>query len=189
MAAARAGAAWAPMSASRVWISAMRCGSVAVSASASSAAALAVGGEHDLDQAFRPVGRLLGSRPMVARAGQRDAALLEREIADDGAKQGASCRCRCGRRGRRARRRESAPSPARSGAARPRAAKYRRSPAWAWYGRNGGRDATSSSHLRGMGPNESARAAGCQNPAAGATIPPTAASGRAAAENRGMKCA
>jgi hypothetical protein len=37
MAAARTGAAWAPISASRDWISAMRWGSVAVSASAISA--------------------------------------------------------------------------------------------------------------------------------------------------------
>ena len=38
MMAARAGAEWASISASRIWISAMRCGSVAVSASASRAA-------------------------------------------------------------------------------------------------------------------------------------------------------
>ena len=55
-----------------------------------------------------------------------------------------SCRCRCGRRGRPAHRRESARSRARSGAGRPRAWKHRRSPAWAWYGRNGREDATGS---------------------------------------------
>ena len=64
---ARASADQASISASRVWISAMRCGSVAVSASASSARAFGVGGEHGVEQ-----------RDLVARHLLRDAADLAR---------------------------------------------------------------------------------------------------------------
>ena len=87
IAAARAGAECAPMSASRVWISAMRCGSCAVSASASSAVRSRVGREHDVDQAFRAVRRLL-REPADARARrQLIAPLLGRDLAGDRAEQ------------------------------------------------------------------------------------------------------
>ena len=56
MVAARDSAECASMSASRMWISAMRCGSVAVSLLGKQRRALDVGLEHDLDQ------RLLGAR-------------------------------------------------------------------------------------------------------------------------------
>ena len=59
MLAARASAECASISASRIWMSAMRCGSVAVSASAMRAAALLVGLEHDLDQRLLGAGRFL----------------------------------------------------------------------------------------------------------------------------------
>ena len=70
MPAARAGAAWAPMSARRVWISAMRCGSVAVSASASRRCARGWPASTISIRRSGPSGASCGSRPMVARAGQ-----------------------------------------------------------------------------------------------------------------------
>ena len=51
MVAARASAVCASMSARRMWMSAMRCGSVAVSASAISARALGIGGHHRFEHA------------------------------------------------------------------------------------------------------------------------------------------
>ena len=59
MRAARAGAAWASMSTSRVWISAMRMGSRASSASSMQRGALDVGLQHEIDQRLRPARRLL----------------------------------------------------------------------------------------------------------------------------------
>ena len=87
MAAARASAEWASMSASRVWISAMRCGSCAVSASASSALALVVGGEHHLDQAFRPARRLLRHLADAGVLGQADRPALRPDLAGDQAEE------------------------------------------------------------------------------------------------------
>ena len=59
MRAARAGAAWASISASRVWMSAMRCGSLARLGLGEQRRALLVGGEHEVDQRLRAAGRLL----------------------------------------------------------------------------------------------------------------------------------
>ena len=82
------GAACAPMSASRVWISAMRWGSRSVSASRQQRGALGVGGEHDVDAASRgPSGASCASRPMRARGGNCDAAALGRDLAGDHAEQ------------------------------------------------------------------------------------------------------
>ena len=86
-AAARAGAEWASMSASRVWISAMRCGSVAVSASASSAAALEIGRQHDLDQRLRPGRRFLRQPADAFARADGDAAVFGGEFAGDDVKQ------------------------------------------------------------------------------------------------------
>ena len=87
MAAARAGAACAPMSARRVWISAIRCGSCAVSASLQQCGALAIGGEHHLDQAFRSVWGFL--RKAAEAPARRDGDLpgFGRNIAANGLKQ------------------------------------------------------------------------------------------------------
>ncbi len=50
---------WASMSTSRVWISAMRCGSCGGLRFAQQRVALKIGLQHDVDQAFRAVRRLL----------------------------------------------------------------------------------------------------------------------------------
>ena len=81
--AARAGAACASISTSRVWISAMRCGSCAVSASASSAARSRIGGQHHLEQALRPVRRFLRQPADAASAADLDIAVLGRDLAGD----------------------------------------------------------------------------------------------------------
>ena len=47
------------MSASRVWISAIRCGSSRGLGFVQQRVALEIGLQHDVDQAFRPVGRFL----------------------------------------------------------------------------------------------------------------------------------
>ena len=88
MAAARAGAECAPMSASRVWISAMRCGSLAVSASASRALRSTIGGEHELDQAFGPVRRLLRQPAEALARAMRHPPVLGGDVADDDMEQG-----------------------------------------------------------------------------------------------------
>ena len=104
--AARAGAACAPMSASRVWISAMRCGSLrgfgfgqqrARSASALSTMSIRLSG---------PSGASCASRPMRQRGGRSHAAVLGRDDRRRSRRTAWSCRCRCGRRGRRGRRSE-----------------------------------------------------------------------------------
>ena len=59
MRAARAGAAWASMSASRVWISAIREASVGVLGLGEQRAALDVGVEHEIDEALLAARRLL----------------------------------------------------------------------------------------------------------------------------------
>jgi len=87
MDAARAGAACAPMSARRVWISAMRCGSVAVSASARRLVRSLSAASTTLDQAFRPVRRLLRQAADAGSAPASRSAMLERQLADDGAEQ------------------------------------------------------------------------------------------------------
>ena len=83
--AARAGAAWASISTSRVWISAMRCGSVAVSASANRARALDVGGEHEVEQGWsgRPApparhgrARICFGTEIVPESGVRSPAII-----------------------------------------------------------------------------------------------------------------
>ena len=69
MPAARAGAACAPMSASRVWISAMRCGSSAACASAISAVRSVSAASTMSTRLCGPSGASCASRPMLARAG------------------------------------------------------------------------------------------------------------------------
>ena len=86
--AARAGAECAPMSASRVWISAMRCGSCAVSASASKLDAFLVGAQHDVDQAVGTVGRLLRQAADASARREPDLAVLGGDLARDRAEQG-----------------------------------------------------------------------------------------------------
>ena len=81
--AARAGAAWASMSTRRVWMSAMRSGSLAISASARSAVRSPSAGKHEVDQLLRASRRLLldAAEPGVSRRGDR--AALGRELAAD----------------------------------------------------------------------------------------------------------
>ena len=91
--AARAGAAWAPMSASRVWISAMRCGIVRGLGLGQQRACAPVGGQHGVDQALRPARRLLrhACRCALAR-GQGDAAVVGVQLAGDQLQQGRLAR-------------------------------------------------------------------------------------------------
>ena len=70
MRAARAGAEWASMSDRRVWISAMRCGSVAVSASAISAARSVSAASTVSMQARGPPGASCATQPMRRVLGQ-----------------------------------------------------------------------------------------------------------------------
>ena len=81
MRAARAGAECAPMSVSRSWISAIRCGSVACSASARRLARSASADKHPIDQTVVPARRLLRdvTDPGVAR--NRDGAVVGRDFA------------------------------------------------------------------------------------------------------------
>ena len=67
--AARAGAACAPISASRVWISAMRCGSCAVSASANSAVRSLCAFRTTSSKLSGPFGASCASLPMRQRGG------------------------------------------------------------------------------------------------------------------------
>ena len=87
IAAARAGAACAPMSASRVWISAMRCGSCAVSASASSAVRSVSAASTTSIRLSGPPGASCASRPMRARAGMSIAPCSSADLARDRAEQ------------------------------------------------------------------------------------------------------
>ena len=87
MRAARAGAAWASMSTSRVWISAMRRGSLASSASRQQGGALDVGVEHELDQRLRAAGRLLLDAADAGLLGDRDRAAFPADFAADQAEQ------------------------------------------------------------------------------------------------------
>ena len=105
MRAARAGAACASMSTSRVWMSAMRIGSLARLGLGHQRGALDVGVEHEVDQRLRAARRLLLDAtearalgieivPAPARSRPRSSGTA------------SSCRRRCGRRARRGRRRQ-----------------------------------------------------------------------------------
>ena len=85
--AARASAEWASMSASRMWISAMRCGSVAVCSSVISASRSRIGLEHDLDQRLLGARRFLRDLADAHVLGQADRACLGRHLAGDGVEQ------------------------------------------------------------------------------------------------------
>ena len=87
MVAARASAECASMSASRMWISAMRCGSVAVCSSVEQRRALGIGLEHDLDQRLLGARRLLRDLADARVLRQADRAGLGRQLAGDGAEQ------------------------------------------------------------------------------------------------------
>ena len=104
MRAARAGAAWASMSASRVWISAMRSGSRGGLGLVEQRAALDVGVEHEVDQRLRAAGRLLLDRADAGVLGRRDRRRSPAPVRRARCGTAWSCRRRCGRPGRRARR-------------------------------------------------------------------------------------
>ena len=87
MAAARAGAAWAPISARRVSISARRRPS-APSRLGEQRRAFGVGGEHHVDEPLGAARRLLRHRADARRARQADGAALGRDLALDDAEQG-----------------------------------------------------------------------------------------------------
>ena len=106
---ARASAEWASMSASRAWISAMRCGSCAVLGLGHQRGALGVGGEHGVDQAVAaspapPARRRRCGRGAAPRSRRRRAPARR-----GSAGTAWSCRCRCGRRSRPCARPGSAP--------------------------------------------------------------------------------
>src|SRR6516162_8073734 len=138
-------------------------------------AALVVAGEHDLDQPFRPVGRFLRQPADGGAGGPGKAALFEREVADNGAKQRALAGAVATD--------EADPGAGWNLGRRP----LDQEPAGHAYG-------NIVDHQHGMvwpqwRPGCNRLPTPCQDRAAGATIPPTAAVGRAAAENRGMTCA
>ena len=83
MRAARAGAACASMSASRVWISAIRIGSLAASASRHQRVALDVGLEHEVDERLRSAGRFLLDAADAREFRDRDRAGLRLDLAAD----------------------------------------------------------------------------------------------------------
>ena len=95
------------------------------------ARALGVGGEHDVDQAFRPARRLLREPPDARARRQADRAVLDANLAARSRGTAWSCRCRCGRPARRARRRECAPTRRRAAGGRRRGSRYRRARACA----------------------------------------------------------
>ena len=98
IAAARASAECASMSASRCWISAMRCASSAILRLGQQRGALGVGGEHGVDQAVAGRRRLL-RHPADARAPAAPRSRRRRAPARRGSAGTAwSCRCRCARR-------------------------------------------------------------------------------------------
>ena len=87
MPAARAGAAWAPISEARLDLGdAVRFrGGLGF---LEQGGALAIAGQHEVDQALRPVGRLLG-QPADGGAGRaRETAMLDGDVARNGAKEG-----------------------------------------------------------------------------------------------------
>ena len=88
MRAARAGAAWASMSTRRVWMSAMRSGSLALSASAISAARSTSAVEHEVDQRLGAARRLLLDAAEARALGRGDRAALGRELAADQPEEG-----------------------------------------------------------------------------------------------------
>ena len=81
----------------------------AVSASARSCVALAVGVEHDLDQALGPSGASCASRPMRARAGSATSPCSSAQLAGDDAEQRGLAGAVAADEARRARRPECAP--------------------------------------------------------------------------------
>ena len=87
MRAALAGAACAPMSASRSWMSAMRAGIVRGLRLGQQPRALRVGGQHELDQALGSAGGLLRHRADAGRARDVDGAVVGRKLAGDQAQQ------------------------------------------------------------------------------------------------------
>ena len=75
------------MSTSRVWISAIRCGSCGGFGFAQQRVALEIGLEHDVDQAFRPVGRFLREAADAPARRDGDGAGFGRQFAADRVKQ------------------------------------------------------------------------------------------------------
>ena len=88
MAAARDGAEWASISASRVWISAIWCGSVSVSAASSRSGAFAVAGEDGIDQGLGAARRFLGDGSDLGPAGHPDRAGFGAKLAQNDAEKG-----------------------------------------------------------------------------------------------------
>ncbi len=157
-------------------------------------AALAVAGEHDLDQAFRPVRGFLG-QPADGRAGgPGEAALLDREIADNGSKQGALAGAVAADQadpgtGGNLRRRPLDQEPAGHAYRNIVDHQHGRGMAAMAAGMQPVRRIPKAWILKAWVLKAWSRGMGCQDPAARATIASTAASGRATAENRGMTCA
>ena len=77
------------MSASRIWISAISCGSLLGFGALQQPRALDVGLEHDVDQALGAVGRFLGQAPDAPSRRHLDVAMLGRDVVGDDVEQRA----------------------------------------------------------------------------------------------------